>query len=146
MTAQETTREAQWRAQGVPEELLQRAEPDEPTALELLADIFDLGGLRKVEQPETGDTLELQFDEGSCSWSAETQRPLIIEGPFGTAPGELAWRAVLEGWGPLEETEEDEEGGSRFLFEHGEAQTDADGNLVGYAPYFEDEEDGDEGE
>ena len=138
MSSDETNREVQWKQMGVPAILLERQGDEEPTAVELLGDIFDLGGLRSLKKLDEG-TLELHFDEGHCTWNVRDERPVRIEGPFGSAPGELAWRATLEGWGPLEEVTEAEEAGAgtRYYFEHGEAHTNADGELMGYAPYYD---------
>jgi len=144
MSSDEITREEQWKQMGVPEILLERQADDEPTAVELLGDIFDLGGLRSLTKQEDG-TLKLAFDEGHCTWNTQDELPVRIEGPFGVAPGALAWRATLEGWGPLEEVSEVDDGGTRFYFEHGEAHVDAGGALVGFAPYHDvDAEDEDE--
>lgn len=132
----ETERVQSWKSQGVPDQLLRRGAPDEPTVLELIGDIFDLGGFRQLKGGDEG-LVHLEFDEGRGTWSIITSRLLRVEGPFGTVEGDLAFRAATEDWGPLEDMEEDDEGGSCLYFEHGEAHLNVDGTLRDFAHYHE---------
>lgn len=132
----ETERVEAWKSQGVPEQLLRRGAPGEPTVLELIGDVFDLGGFRQLTSGDEG-LVHLVFDEGRGTWSIITSRLLRVEGPFGAVAGDVAFRAATEDWGPLEDVEDDEGGGRCFYFEHGEAHLNADGTLRDFAHYHE---------
>src|SRR5690606_42076719 len=90
-------------------------------------------------QPACGAEVlgRLAFHARRATWSIVPSRLLRVDGPVVSVSGDVAFRAATEDWGPLEDTEEDEDGGRCFYFEHGEAHLNGDGSLRDFAHYHE---------